>query len=138
MKKFSKMCLMGAVSAMMLTSAFESKAECFNEETRKLGRGISNVAFGALEIPVSISEVNKDEGGLAAVTYGTALGATHFVKRVGLGIYEILTFPVKTPCGDMILQGEDCGTGALMSPEFVIDRDSDLYHIVFQDGPGVK
>src|SRR5581483_6996398 len=42
--------------------------------TRKLGRGLANVAFGASEIIVEPSRVNYYEGNSAALSYGAVRG----------------------------------------------------------------
>ena len=48
---------------------------------RKLGRGITNVALGALEIPMRIYDVNEEDGGFAAVTYGVLKGISFKIRR---------------------------------------------------------
>ena len=138
MKKFGKMVLMGAVSALMLTAAVDSNAMTYEDNpARKLGRGVSNVVVGVLEVPIKIADVNKEDGGIAAVTYGTFLGLAHFVARVGVGVVEIATFPATLPGGDVELDGNGWGYGPIMTPEFVVDNDHNLFRIVHQDEPGV-
>lgn len=70
---------------------------------RKLGRGVSNLLTGITEIPKSIYAVDKSHGGVAAFTWGTAMGVKRFFIRETVGIYEILTFPAP---GDMIIEPE--------------------------------
>ena len=66
-------------------------------KVRKLGRGIANVATGIFEIPINIFQVDKNEGGFAAVTYGTARGTWRFLVRSAfVGPWEIVTFPMNT------------------------------------------
>lgn len=67
--------------------------------TRKLGRGISNVAFGLSEIPDSIFAVNYSDGNSAAFGYGLVRGIGRSFARLGYGIYEIATFPAPTTRG---------------------------------------
>ena len=64
---------------------------------RKLGRGISNVAFGALELPINWYQVNFEEGGFAACTYGILKGVIAVVIREVVGVVEIVTFPFPLP-----------------------------------------
>lgn len=61
--------------------------------TRKLGRGISNVAFGVTEIPHTIAQVNDREGNSAAGGYGVVRGVGRAAMRFHVGIFEILSFP---------------------------------------------
>lgn len=72
-------------------------AEVGNQKLRKLGRGIANIFTGILEVPINIIDVDENEGGLAAITYGTARGAWRFLMRSALvGPWEVLTFPTNT------------------------------------------
>jgi putative exosortase-associated protein (TIGR04073 family) len=72
-----------------------SKAASFinKSPTRKLGRGISNVLFGILEIPRTMISINHEYGGAAGLTWGFLLGGKRFIIREVVGVYEILTFP---------------------------------------------
>ena len=64
---------------------------------RKLGRGASNVAFGAVEFPVKWYQVNFEEGGFAACTYGIFKGLTYVVIREVVGVVEVATFFAALP-----------------------------------------
>jgi putative exosortase-associated protein (TIGR04073 family) len=64
--------------------------------TRKLGRGLGNVIYGASEIFVQPSRVNYYEGNSAAFSYGVVRGVGRFFVRLGTGMYEIFTFPFAT------------------------------------------
>lgn len=64
--------------------------------TRKLGRGISNIAFGSTELITSITSVNYSEGNSAAWSYGVVRGVGRTVARLGYGVYETLLFPFPT------------------------------------------
>jgi putative exosortase-associated protein (TIGR04073 family) len=64
--------------------------------TRKLGRGLANLAFGATEISNVACEINEREGNSAAWSYGVVRGVTRFVARLGYGVYEVVTFPFPT------------------------------------------
>lgn len=67
--------------------------------TRKLGRGISNIAFGSTELLDSIAAVNYDEGNSAAWSYGLVRGIGRTFARLGYGIYEVALFPCPTHKG---------------------------------------
>lgn len=102
---------------------------------RKLGRGITNLGLGALEIPMRIYDVNEEEGGFAAVTYGVLKGICYCIVREVIGLVEILTFPVPLPGATVDTHESGWGYGPLMRPEFVVDKKHDFYNIVFQDLP---
>lgn len=102
---------------------------------RKLGRGICNVGLGALEIPIKIYDVNAEEGGVAAVTYGTFLGIGFTVARICVGVTEIITFLMPLPgCKDDPRE-DGWGYGPVMYPEWVVDHEHDIYNIIYQDLP---
>ncbi len=61
--------------------------------TRKLGRGLNNIALSPLELPYQISKVNNKDGGSAAATFGVVKGSSLAIKRLAFGLYETLTFP---------------------------------------------
>lgn len=67
--------------------------------TRKLGRGISNIAFGSSEILDSMASINYSEGNSAAFGYGLVRGIGRTFARLGYGIYEVLLFPFPTQKG---------------------------------------
>lgn len=64
--------------------------------TRKLGRGLANIAFSLTEIPQNISQINEREGNAAALSYGTVRGIGRTLYRISLGVYEVFTFPAAT------------------------------------------
>jgi putative exosortase-associated protein (TIGR04073 family) len=61
--------------------------------TRKLGRGLSNVAFGWAEFPVQIARVNEREGNSAAFGYGLVRGLGRTYMRFHAGLWEMFSFP---------------------------------------------
>lgn len=62
--------------------------------TRKLGRGISNVLFGVSELPATVGRINEREGNSAAVGYGVVRGVGRGFARFGVGVYEVLLWPL--------------------------------------------
>ena len=62
--------------------------------TRKLGRGIGNFLYASSELPVSVCNVNKEEGNSAAASYGIVRGLGRSTARHAVGLLEILTFPI--------------------------------------------
>ena len=67
--------------------------------TRKLGRGLGNIAFGITELPFQMSLINDLEGNSAAFSYGVVRGAGRVLSRLGFGIYEVALFPFPTHNG---------------------------------------
>ena len=67
--------------------------------TRKLGRGLGNIAFGITEIPYQWAVVNDMEGNAAALSYGLVRGTGRVFARLGYGIYEVALFPFPTHKG---------------------------------------
>ena len=61
--------------------------------TRKLGRGVTNVIFGNTEILAQMDEVNFQEGNNVVVGYGLIKGVGRTMFRLGVGVWEIATFP---------------------------------------------
>ena len=90
------------VAVAIATSAFadiqQPPASDFGP-TRKLGRGISNIAFGYTELLDSMAMVNYDEGNSAMFGYGLVRGIGRSFARLGYGIYDVATFPCPTVRG---------------------------------------
>lgn len=108
----------------------------WNCMTRKLGRGVSNVAFGVLEIPIQIYNVNFNEGGIAACTYGLISGLGYFVVREVVGVVEIVTFPIPLPdCPNDPYNGAGAGYGPILKPEWIITPETNLYNFVYPYTP---
>ena len=63
----------------------------------KLGRGISNVATGWLEIPIEMGNQLETKGDIAAFFSGPLMGVTKAIGRTLAGVYEIATFPIPIP-----------------------------------------
>ena len=105
------------------------------DPARKLGRGISNLGLGALEIPMKVYDVNQEEGGVAALTYGVFLGLGYTIAREFVGLTEVVTFLVPLPgCTDDPHES-GWGYGPIMYPEWVVDQDHDIYNVIYQDLP---
>jgi len=67
--------------------------------TRKLGRGLANIAYGSSELIDSICSVNYADGNSAAFSYGIVRGLGRTFARLGYGIYEVVLFPFPTKNG---------------------------------------
>ena len=77
--------------------------------SRKLGRAISNIVYGFIEIPEQIGRKTNDYGRKAGVTYGAVDGTSRALRRLGYGFYELFTFTCPTYRGTFKPPYERCG-----------------------------
>lgn len=77
--------------------------------SRKLGRGISNIVFGIVEIPEQIVRKNEQYGRKAGWTYGLVDGTGRAFSRIGYGFYEVFTFRCPTFHGTFKQPYMKCG-----------------------------
>ena len=63
----------------------------------KLGRGVSNIAGGWLEIPLNIGKRYAPSDTGASLVVGTITGLFKGVVRTGVGVYETLTCVIPIP-----------------------------------------
>jgi putative exosortase-associated protein (TIGR04073 family) len=77
--------------------------------TRKLGRALSNILYGIVEIPEQIVRKNEAYGRKAGWTYGAVDGTSRAMRRVGYGFYELFTFTCPTYRGTFKPPYERCG-----------------------------
>lgn len=76
---------------------------------RKLGRGISNVLYGIIEIPEQMVRRSDQYGRKAGWSYGIVDGTHKSLKRFGYGVYEIFTFYCPTYHGTYKPPYSKCG-----------------------------
>jgi putative exosortase-associated protein (TIGR04073 family) len=76
---------------------------------RKLGRALSNILYGIVEIPEQIVRKNEAYGRKAGWTYGAVDGTSRALRRVGYGFYELFTFTCPTYRGTFKPPYERCG-----------------------------
>lgn len=80
------------------------------EPARQLGRGVTNTLFGLLEIPKNLIRVTDEDGHFAGLTLGLVQGTWRGLVREGVGVLEIVTFPM--------------GWEPIVEPEFVLEEDT--------------
>ena len=78
--------------------------------TRKLGRAVSNILYGAIEIPESFFRRGHESGRKAAGGFGIVDGGYRTLKRLGYGCYELLTFYCPTYHGTFKPPYQRCGS----------------------------
>jgi len=77
--------------------------------TRKLGRAVSNILYGFIEIPEQMVRKTDDYGRKAGWSYGAVDGASRGLRRLGYGFYELVTFTCPTYRGTFKPPYESCG-----------------------------
>ena len=76
---------------------------------RKLGRAVSNILYGFMEIPEQIIRKDDEFGRKAAWSYGVVDGTNRALRRLGYGFYELFTFTCPTYRGTYKQPYERCG-----------------------------
>ena len=64
---------------------------------RKLGRGLSNIAGGWLEVPLNVQKRYEENNTVASLFTGTVYGFVKGIARTGVGAYETVTFFLPYP-----------------------------------------
>ena len=123
------------VAVIMVGGGFSAKADdvWVMRPVEKLGRGITNAAFGVFEIPMKWSDVTNEKGGLAGLTYGTLKGVCYTIAREVVGVVDIVTFLIPLPgCPD---DAEDAGWGygPIMTPAWVVPVGRDWNNFIYSD-----
>jgi putative exosortase-associated protein (TIGR04073 family) len=77
--------------------------------SRKLGRAISNIVYGFMEIPEQLVRKNEQYGRKAGSTYGVVDGTSRAMRRFGYGFYELFTFNCPSYRGTFKPPYERCG-----------------------------
>lgn len=77
------------------------------EPVRQLGRGLANVFSCPLEVPMNMIRVNKERGDFAGASWGLVEGVCRFAQRGGVGLLEIVTFPM--------------GWEPIVEPEYILE-----------------
>lgn len=77
--------------------------------TRKLGRALSNILYGVVEIPEQMVRKTDTYGRKAGWSYGIVDGGNRMFRRLGYGFYELFTFTCPTYRGTFKPPYEACG-----------------------------
>ncbi len=77
--------------------------------SRKLGRAVSNILYGFMEVPEQIVRKSDDFGRKAGWSYGAVDGTSRALRRLGYGFYELFTFTCPTYRGTFKQPYERCG-----------------------------
>ncbi len=68
-----------------------------NDPLQKAGRGLVNILAGWIEIPKHVHQGSLDANPLSGLGAGLAKGCGLTLLRAGVGVYEVLTFPIPYP-----------------------------------------
>lgn len=90
------------------------------DPVKKFCRGLLNVSFGFLEVFKNVRDTGKEDGVGMAISYGALKGVYYMVKRMAVGVYEIVTFPIPIP--------EDYAP-VLDDPEYFLGKDEESIEI---------
>ncbi len=101
----------GALAALsgMVCADIQAPPGSTYTSTRKLGRALSNILYGFMEIPEQIVRKNEAYGRKAGYTYGAVDGSHRALRRLGYGFYELFTFTCPTYRGTFKPPYERCG-----------------------------
>lgn len=77
--------------------------------SRKLGRALSNILYGFMEIPEQIVRKTDSYGRKGGYSYGAVDGTSRAMRRLGYGFYELFTFTCPTYRGTFKPPYERCG-----------------------------
>jgi putative exosortase-associated protein (TIGR04073 family) len=99
--------VMLAVTGVMLLMVAPATAQRYGDEYRdgsafgkmqhKLGRGLTNLFTGVVEIPKNISREWRKSDPATGVIVGGVKGVGWAATRVAVGAFETVTFPVPVP-----------------------------------------
>ncbi len=101
----------GALAALsgMVCADIQAPPGSTYTSTRKLGRALSNILYGFMEIPEQVVRKNEAYGRKAGYTYGAVDGSHRALRRLGYGFYELFTFTCPTYRGTFKPPYERCG-----------------------------
>lgn len=116
----SNLALAGIASSLalltMTMTATPAHAAVEGGPIRKLGRGLTNLVTGWLELPVQVMQTTERSGSLAGMTEGLGRGVVLGLGRTVVGALELVSFPIPNPTTRY---------GPVIEPEFVKFRDPD-------------
>lgn len=70
-----------------------------DDAVHKLGRGAVNVVTSWIEIPKQLHLGAQSDNPITGVVSGLGKGVSLTVLRIGVGLYEAVTFPISYPRG---------------------------------------
>ena len=86
--------VMSIVTGIMCVAGSRAWAQ---DPIHKMGRGVVNVLTGWIELPKHIHLGKQEENPVIGMARGFVKGAGLTLLRGGVGVYEVLTFPIPYP-----------------------------------------
>jgi len=109
MKKLSFIAAAFAALTVFVSADIHAPPGSTYTSTRKLGRALSNILYGFMEIPEQVVRKSESYGRKAGYTYGAVDGSHRALRRLGYGFYELFTFTCPTYRGTFKPPYERCG-----------------------------
>ncbi len=81
-----------AVSLLLLAPAAWAQ-----DPIHKMGRGMVNVLTGWIELPKQLDRGRREDNPLTGLSSGIMKGVGLTLLRAGVGVYEVVTFPLPYP-----------------------------------------
>src|SRR3989338_2256692 len=88
--------LASSIIVVAVISGFQACAWA-QDPIHKAGRGITNILTCWIELPKQIHMGSQEPNPVSGLAWGLIKGAGLTVLRVGMGLYEAVTFPVPYP-----------------------------------------
>lgn len=98
---------------LAVDSVYANTNSHFEDVCNKLGRGLTNVVTSPLEFGYEIDRGIETSGLYKGCCFGVIRGFVKAVSRLGVGVYEVVTFPIEIP--DEF--------APIIEPEFVFVKD---------------
>lgn len=109
MKKLFVIASAFASLTMLVPADIQAPPGSTYTSTRKLGRALSNILYGVIEIPEQVVRKTDSYGRKAGFSYGVVDGTSRSLRRLGYGFYELFTFTCPTYRGTFKPPYESCG-----------------------------
>ncbi|MDP3723680.1 MAG: exosortase system-associated protein, TIGR04073 family [Candidatus Omnitrophota bacterium] len=85
------------VAAGMVLWLWVTPSAWAQDPIHKMGRGVVNVLTSWIELPKQIHMGSQETNPISGLGLGLLKGAGLTVLRGGVGVYEVLTFPIPCP-----------------------------------------
>lgn len=89
--------ILSLIVIISLVFSLTSRSVYADSALKKLGRGLCNIGTCPLEVLKRIADANEESGFIAGFTWGLLDGVWRTFVRGGVGVYEVVTFPIPLP-----------------------------------------
>jgi putative exosortase-associated protein (TIGR04073 family) len=86
------------VTVLVVCASFAPSVSA-QDPIHKMGRGLTNVLTGWIEVPKQIHVGSQEQNPVTGVGRGLFRGTSLTLLRTGIGLFEAVTFPVAYPSG---------------------------------------